>query len=86
MNENVITQKKLQCEKNKRNKKKKSKGRKECIGEELLTTNQQFVISVVGNIFLVVLENVVNRKTAILALNRRVKWKFFRLTPHQISK
>jgi len=28
MNENVITQKKLQCEKNKRNKKKKKQGQK----------------------------------------------------------
>jgi len=50
----------------------------------LLTTNQQFVIGVVGNIFLVVLENVVNRRTAKLALNKGVKWKIFRLTPHQI--
>jgi len=41
----------------------------------LLTTNQQFVISVVGNVFLVVLENIVNGKTAKLALNKRVKWK-----------
>jgi len=41
----------------------------------LLTTNQQFVISVGGDIFLVVLENVVTIKTAILALNKGVKRK-----------
>jgi len=30
---------------------------------------------VVGNVFLVVLEKADNRKTAILALNKEVKWK-----------
>jgi len=66
MNENVITQKKLQCKMKK--KLEKSKSRKEGIDEELLTTNQQFVICVVGNVFLVVLEKVANRKAAILAI------------------
>jgi len=63
----------------------KSKSRKECIGEELLTTNQQFVISVVGNIFLVVLENVVNKEDCNTCIKQGSEVEVFRLTPHQIS-
>ena len=51
----------------------KSKSRKEGIDEELLTTNQQFVICVVGDVFLVVLEKVANNKAAILAIKERKK-------------
>jgi len=52
----------------------KSKSRKKKdIDEELLTTNQQFVICVVGNVFLVVLEKVVNSKAAILAIKEGKK-------------
>jgi len=71
MNENVITQKRLQCEMKK--KLGKSKSRKEGIDEGLLTTNQQFVIRVVGNVFLVVLEKVANSKVAILAIKEGKK-------------
>jgi len=51
----------------------KSKSSKEGIDGELLTTNQQFVICVVGNVFLVVLEKVVNSKAAILAIKEGKK-------------
>jgi len=52
---------------------KKQEQKKKDIDEELLTTNQQFVICVVGNVFLVVLEKVVNSKAAILAIKEGKK-------------